>query len=313
MEDIDVKKITDLAEHFAERKRRAQRHLELLDGREEFCFALCGLHFDDAPFEFDKAASLRRVEFPPGEVELAACLRNKSLMSAVARHSPGIRHELAVYRFRPSVDVQSAYNVGWWIISALRCKSGTDVLVPAVSHMSWDGMAGAPADSCHVQLIEDVPAAHRFSPPTPLRIDDLTWVGNHLCAWASLLELPAFRLAVDSLTTHHMHANLRMCATALWAGIEALFAVNSELRFRLAAFAAAYLERRGDGRLELYKEMKQLYDYRSKAVHGATTSDALLHAHVLKVRHILSRLVCKITEEGALPSLADFEAALFSQ
>lgn len=81
---------------------------------------------------------------------------------------------------------------------------------------------------------------------------------------------------------------------------------------KIAAFAAAYLERRGDGRLELYEEMKQLYDYRSKAVHGATTSDALLHAHVLKVRHILSRLVCKITEEGALPSLADFEAALFS-
>ncbi len=173
-------------------------------------------------------------------------------------------------------------------------------------------MAGAAADSCHVQLLEDVPAARRFAEPSPLRVDDLAWVKSHLLVWASLLELPAFRLAVDSLTTHHMHANLRMCAAALWAGVEALFAINSELRFRLAAFAAAYLEPRGAGRLELYKEMKQLYDYRSKAVHGASTSDKLLHAHVLKVRCILSRLLCKMTETGAQPSLADFEGVLFS-
>lgn len=311
MDELKINKFRGLSERFAERKRRAEHHLKTLEGREECCFALCGLHFEDAPFEFDKVACLRRVEFPPSEIELAGCLSDKTLMSAVGRHTPAIRHELAVYGANASVDRQSLYNVGWWIISALRCKSGVDLLVPAVAHISWDAMAGAATDSCHVQLLEDVPAARRFAAPSPLRVDDLSWVKIHLPVWVDLLERPAFRLAVDSLTTHHMHANLRMSAAALWAGVEALFAINSELRFRLASFTAAYLEPRGSGRLELYREIKQLYDYRSKAVHGASTSDVLLKAHILKVRHILSRLLCKMTEAGAHPSPTDFEDALF--
>ncbi|WP_223259928.1 HEPN domain-containing protein, partial [Ralstonia pseudosolanacearum] len=106
--------------------------------------------------------------------------------------------------------------------------------------------------------------------------------------------------------------NLRMSAAALWAGFEALFGINAELRFRLAALAAAYLEERGPNRLALYRRVKTLYDYRSKAVHGAATSDKQLASHILEVRGLLSRLMCRATQAGVLPSTDDFEELLFT-
>ena len=161
-------------------------------------------------------------------------------------------------------------------------------------------------------LLEDVPAARRFGDAIVVSQVDLKWVSVHLTAWIDLLERPAFRLAVDSLTTHHQQANLRMAAASLWAGFEALFGVNSELRFRLSALAASYLEPRGTSRVNLYKRIKTLYDYRSKAVHGGATSDMQLQSHIIEVRGILSRLLCRMVEAKLLPSTEQFEEYLFS-
>ncbi|WP_221176740.1 HEPN domain-containing protein, partial [Ralstonia pseudosolanacearum] len=187
-----------------------------------------------------------------------------------------------------------------------------DLLVPAVSSVSWRAIPAVEASSCDIQLLEDVPAARRIGQVVVVPTDALDWVRQHLMAWIELLERPAFRLAVDSLTTHHQQANLRMSAAALWAGFEALFGINAELRFRLAALAAAYLEERGPNRLALYRRVKTLYDYRSKAVHGAATSDKQLASHILEVRGLLSRLMCRATQAGVLPSTDDFEELLFT-
>ena len=103
-----------------------------------------------------------------------------------------------------------------------------------------------------------------------------------------------------------------MAAAALWAGFEALFGISSELRFRLSLLAAAYLEERGPERLALYRRIKKLYDYRSKAVHGGATSDDLLTGHVIEVRRLLSRLMCRMTEAGIMPTTEEYEELLLS-
>ena len=221
---------------------------------------------------------------------------------------PSVTHELALRCTEPFM--QSNMDLGWWIIPALRCRTLTEILVPAVANVSWDVMPAVQADSCDVQLLEDVPAAQRLSGKIEISVEALDWVRVNLEHWKNLLEQPAFRLATDSLTTHHQHANLRMAAAALWAGFEALFDVNSELRFRLALLAAAYLEKPGPDRLALYRRIKKLYDYRSKAVHGGATSDDLLIDHIIEVRGILSGLMCRMTESGELPTTAEFEERL---
>jgi hypothetical protein len=306
-----IENLKDLLRHFEHRKDKAKERLADLGGTPELCFALSGLSVQGGTFEFEGIANLRQVHQPPGEVELARALRNKALMSAVARHMPAVTHELAVLH-TVSEEKQHLLTVGWWIISAIRCRTFADLLVPAVASVSWDAIPAVEPDSCDVQLIEDVPAARRIGEVIEVSRDSLEWVYRHLATWTELLERPAFRLAVDTATTHHQQANLRMSAAALWAGLEALLGITTELRFRVAALAASYLEERGPSRLALYRRIKALYDYRSKAVHGAATTDALLVGHIVEVRALLSRLMCRITEAGAMPSGDDFEERLFS-
>ena len=301
----------DPLEHFRQRKDSAKERLAELGDAQELCFAVSGLSVQCDKYDFSRVAVLRRVESPPGEIELAKAPTRKSLLSAVARHMPYVTHELAVACDGEIFD-QSNMNLGWWIISALRTRCQVDILVPAAANVSWDVIPAVEADSCKIQLLEDVPAARRLDVQTVLSVDALKWVNAELTSWINLLERPAFRLAVDAMTTHHHHANLRMSAAALWSGFEALFGVNSELRFRLALLAAAYLEDRGPERVSLYRRIKKFYDYRSKAVHGGATTDEMLVDHIIEVRCLLSRLLCRMTEQCCQPSIDEFEVLLLS-
>ncbi|CZY31469.1 HEPN domain-containing protein [Enterobacter hormaechei subsp. xiangfangensis] len=304
-------RLLDLTAHFERRKQYASEKIKHLREQHEICFALSGLTFSKSPYIFEGIGVLREVLYPPGEIELAAALKNKSLLSPIARHMPALTHELALQCCNSTFQ-QTELNIGWWILSAIRCRTLIEVLVPAVANVSWDVFPAMNSNSCEVQLLEDVPATRRIDTVKELSLEALDWVQQYLENWITLLEFPAFRLAIDSLTTHNQHANLRMSAAALWAGIEALFGINSELRFRLAIMAAAYLEERGVQRLEAYRRIKKLYDYRSKAVHGGVTSDHHLVEHIIEVRKLLSQLVCRMTELGRMPTVEDYEERLLT-
>lgn len=307
----DSEKVRNLLHYFESRKEYAAARMSDLSGQIETCFALSGLTFKNGHYVFSEVGELRELLHPPGEIELAAALSNKSLLSAVARHMPSVTHELALRRSKPEFE-QTDLTIGWWIISALRCRTLVDILIPAVASASWDILPAIEAGSCKVQLLEDVPAARQLGDRVEITLESLDWVQANLEKWINLLEQPAFRLAIDSLTTHHQHANLRMAAAALWAGFEALFGINSELRFRLALLAASYLEERGPGRLAIYRRIKKLYDYRSKAVHGGVISERLLTNHIIEVRELLSRLVCRMTEIGTMPTTDEYEELLLT-
>lgn len=298
-------------EYFRQREAFAKAVMEQRGRECQLCFALSGLCLAVNGYEFPSIAVLRKVEQPPREIELAKALRHKRLLSAVARHMPSVTFELAV-TFDEDCFSQANMNMGWWIISALRACSLADILVPAVADVSWDLIPALDSDHCHVQLLEDVPRARRFGAEVIVTEDHLGWIGAHLTSWITLLESPSFRLGVDALTTHSQHANLRMSAASLWSGFEALFGINAELRFRLALLAAGFLEDRGPKRLALFKRIKTLYDYRSKAVHGSPTTERKLEEHIVEVRALLSRLLCRMTEEGRVPSSEELEARLLT-
>lgn len=205
----------DVLEHFRERKDFASKRLAKLGDTRELCFAVSGLIIECSHYDFPKIAVLRRVESPPGEIELAKALTHKSQLSAVARHMPSVTHELAIV-CQGKVFDQPNMNLGWWILSALRTRSQVNILVPAVANVSWDVIPAIDADACTVQLLEDVPSARIMDVQAVLTVQALDWVSAQLKNWINLLEQPAFRLAVDAMTTHHHHANLRMSAAALW-------------------------------------------------------------------------------------------------
>ena len=303
----ELDRLQALVDHFEERKNRARQRLESVDGR-WWCFALLGFAMEPKDYVVQDLLTIRPVVEPPGEVELASALKAPAYFSTIARYSHGIQYELAVNSSFGSEH--GPFTLAWWIVSAIRVRTLSEILVPVVADLPWSAIAAAPPQSVHAQVLEDVPAAFFLDPPVRVLGADLDWVFTNLTRFATLLETPSFRLAVESLTTHHHQSNLRMMTVAVWAGIEALFQIQAELRFRLSVSIAVCLEPPGEERLHLFQDLKRRYDFRSRAVHGAPVLDEDLRAHVRFMRSVLARLLSKTTEKGIMVSTDEIEQAL---
>jgi hypothetical protein len=235
------------------RKQRAAARLEKNQNR-AFCFALLGLQTAVTEFDFAPGIRLQPVEDPPNEIELARALKNAGEFIAVSRYSRSIRYELAVTADLGDTP-QTAMDVAWWILSALRVRSLTEILVPVVADYSWSTIAGLEKNSCVAQLLEDVPRSRRLAAPVTVALSDFEWVATHLLDFSTLLDNSRFRLATEALCTHQHHPTNRMMAAVLWSGIEALFGVQHELSFRIACYTASVLEPRGQSRLDILKRL----------------------------------------------------------
>jgi len=96
---------------------------------------------------------------------------------------------------------------------------------------------------------------------------------------------------------------------SLWGAIELLFSPSpAELRFRVSALLAAYLEGAGEARLILQKEIVKLYDARSAAAHGRPDFDT---NGLLDTFELLRRVIIKIINDGHVPSKDELESRLF--
>lgn len=294
-----LSELEKLSGHFEARKQRAAERLNSVKGNKWY-FAIIGLEGELDEFALPPLAKIQRVTEPPGEVELASALKNSELFSAIGRYSKLIKYELSIDREALNSD-QAAMNFAWWTISMLRIKALAEILIPAMSDYSWSTISAITDGKCYAQLLEDVPTV-RITNQVVLTQSDADWITNNIIGLGKLGEYPKFRLAVDSLTTHHFSNSERMMAATLWSGIEALFEIQSELRFRLAVLIASILEPRGNSRKEAYRMIKKLYDVRSKAVHGSPLTNARISEHIVEVRKLLSRLLCLFIESGKLMS-----------
>jgi hypothetical protein len=254
---------------------------------------------------------LRPVPDPPGEIELARALRDKAGFSAIGRYTPLITCELSCGLGEPGGE-NATLTVAWWFLSMVRVRSRVDFLVPAVSNYSWSAIAGIEDDSCRITLLEDIPLARKFDTSSIVTLEHLQWATDNFEAMAKLGNVPKFRLALDCLTTHHHEASVRMAIASIWSGIEAILGFQSELRFRIAATIASFLYPRSPQRLEQYKAIKKLYDFRSRVVHGGPVDAAFLKAHLLSARQLLADMLCKIVELRHIPSDDEWEQMLLT-
>ena len=306
-----VTQLRELIELDKSRKQRARARALLPDFQGQWwCLGLLGFNTSCHKFEFASGAILRIVEDPPSAMDLANVLQDPNLMYAIGRYSASFRYEIAINR--EIVGEFEMATIAACIASGLRIRTLSDVLFPAIADQSWSTIVGKDEHSVIGLLFEDVPKAQQFEPEKLVSEDDLKWVSNNLsCLRNLLLTSPAFGLAADALMSHNHAPNNRLTATALWSGIEALFDISAELRFRLASYVATVLEKRGAARLQKYRDIKRLYDARSKIVHGATMDDAALVQHILDVRNVLSLLLCFVIERGAILSSDEVEELLF--
>src|SRR5688572_21435346 len=93
---------------------------------------------------------------------------------------------------------------------------------------------------------------------------DEEWLRNHFENARKLLDTPAFQTAVHSLASFHWHSHPRAQLALIWAGIESIFGIESELVFRVSLYAARFLasDDRSE-RLKIFSKVKKLYKERS--------------------------------------------------
>lgn len=120
-----------------------------------------------------------------------------------------------------------------------------------------------------------------------------------------------FALAVDSFNIHLHQTRPAITLMTLWSGIESLFPVHTELRFRLSLYIAAFLEDDANERHHLFRKVQRLYDGRSKVVHGGDLSQTALVHMVDEVGTLLGQILLASVEYGSVPSRDQFDGALF--
>lgn len=138
--------------------------------------------------------------------------------------------------------------------------------------------------------------------PAHLTDADVEWIEQYFTSATLLMKEEVYRNAAHCLATYHWHSLPRARLAILWAGIEGLFSVESELVFRISLYAAKFLggaDRQEE--LRLFDQVKELYKLRSKAVHGGrikgNPSAAVHHS-----AQLLQSLVRKCAERGELPN-----------
>jgi len=309
MKKSKLQEIKDRWQHVEDRKTRAKERRR--DCEEGFWyFALCGFKADFTGVAEEGVFSITKVEEPPNELELAANLKENHLFSAIGRYSLGCNYELGVIMDEVG-SRRGHFSLAWWIVSAIRVKTLANFLVVAAADCSWDTIAAAPKSSVSAELIEDFPKSYKWGDDIIVNKEDVGWVSKNLMQFVDLLEVPKFRVAVESLTTHSHITNLRMVLASLWAGIEALTEAQTELRYRISSYIASFLEPAGTKRLEMFHKLQELYNLRSQAVHGQKITDQKIVAGIKETKLILSQVLCKIIEINKIPNKKDFEEQLF--
>ncbi|MGY4816159.1 hypothetical protein ACVNP3_09450 [Pseudomonas chlororaphis subsp. piscium] len=309
MKDESIESLRRWAERYVARKRRAElRRISPAYAGQAFYFGLVGFRMEPEVFCFlHQDLSIVEVQEPPEYNELELVSKSASCSSIMSRYSRDVSHELVVR----NAGIHVACSLSLWVVALIRVKTISEFLVPIVSSASWSIIPAMEGRECLFSTIEDVPKFKCDETQLPVSSEDLRWVSDNLNKFAILSKSSGFSLAVEALTTHQHQASIRMNVAMLWSGIEGLFNISAELRFRLAIFIACLIEPPGAERKKMYHKVKKLYDVRSKAVHGGKLTAAQLLEHSMEVRMMLSKILVVIINAGELPSEDDIESKIF--
>lgn len=140
--------------------------------------------------------------------------------------------------------------------------------------------------------------------------DAASWVSERWKSTHKLTESSLeFALAVEAIDSGQFIENHALALISLWGALEALFSpAKAELRFRVSALIASFLEEPGAKRAERQKAIAKLYDMRSAAAHGTPTHGP---EHLLQTFTLLREVLFKIIDMGRVPSKPELEGMLF--
>lgn len=208
------------------------------------------------------------------------------------------------------IDHENTLEVAKTVLFLIRLGINPEAALPVFSNHSFKDLASLPDDVTRLLPFEVMPKHFPLTSPGTLNARSMEWVKTR---WKTVMRLtkshPEFALAREAIDQGQYVNNSALALVSLWAAFEALFAPSpSELRFRVSALMATYLEPPGAARSAMQKKIASLYDKRSAAAHGMPKhkDEDLLESFIL-----MQRVLGKIIEDGSIPSKVALEASLF--
>lgn len=226
----------------------------------------------------------------------------------------GTWHDISAELEIPANGVPSigtAQEVARAVVLVIRLGINPATYMAAISNRPFLAHLQAPDDDAWVQP-EEV-ELRRF----PLAVENgvvdsarASWVAKRWPVAARLSRQSAeFALAVDALSIGQYVHRSSLTMVALWAALEALFSPStSELKFRVSALIASFLEPPGEQRRARSKTIGKLYDKRSAAAHGKSShqDDDLLASF-----NLLAEVLQRILDREQVPTKDELEQMLF--
>lgn len=304
----------------------------------DYWFVLvCGLPVRGDSFQLGESITLNRLPDPLSVFDLAGAgavgFREWAVLEPLASAATA---ELVSPTPAASTPGHDALNKCWLVSALLVLRGFAHHICPAASTYSWTLVAGHQARTSptfHSQLKEEGIDKAVYEPraslppfrgglleyhlsvlvPKEVRNDpfdqaEAHWFASHLEHFSHLAANDErFRFALEAAVDWRYGRDLRAAIARLWAGIEALLAVRSELVFRVSLMASAILAPRGLQRLEEFNRVKALYEVRSKAVHGEPIRNATLSQAVHESFDLLRQLLLDAVERGSVRTAEEYQ------
>ncbi len=159
--------------------------------------------------------------------------------------------------------------------------------------------------------IEVLPRRQLHADPIKrLADEDLVWLRDTWLPGGLLMGTSAaFNDAVQAFDGMGGMPSPTAAMIAVWGALERLFSPGSELRFRLVANIASYLEPPGKERLSLHRKIMKLYSARSSVAHGTKLESAEASTESM---NLARRTLLAMLTRGSVPTKEELEAALFA-
>lgn len=209
-------------------------------------------------------------------------------------------------------DIDESIEKASLIVFLIRLWCDPSVTMPVVSNRSLALLSTM--ESTEGAVVRPLEVDPKYFHLVPANRDGMRkrieWVrDNWQVAYALYKNSQEFRIAADAMNGGPFVKNHGLTLISLWGALEALFSpATTELKFRVSALIAAYLEPPGEARLQKQREIASLYDKRSAAAHGKPrhSTDDLFQTFVL-VRTVLIKMI----QRNNVPSKESLERLLF--
>lgn len=242
----------------------------------------------------------------------SATLGSFGKMSAV---SDGISLDVELELFIPHTFQKEGFfnrvNTFWWLTALIRLRGAHRAQLPVISDRPFSDIVKN-CNEAKALPVEVVPRRLLGAKNLEeLSIEDLQWLKKVWLSGNKLMQNHiAFNDAFQALDGAGAMPTKAVATLAIWGAFEHLFSPGKqELRFRVSANIATFLETAGMERLKLHKKIMKLYDVRSTVAHGVKVPSADDWIETLSLAH---RILTKMLEINRVPTISDLELALFS-